>query len=111
MLKKTLTGAAIAALLLPVAATARAGGDEMMVTGEYRGEMRSMTVTLADLNLRHDRAVDRAESRIRYALKQVCDINSARELYEQRDYKACYDPAMDSARSDLDKRIATARAT
>lgn len=111
MLKTPLTGAALVALLLPMAATARSVGNDMLVTGEYRGETRSMTVTLADLNLRHDRAVDRAESRIRYALKQVCDINSARELYEKRDYKACYDPAMDSARSDLDKRVAIARAT
>ena len=111
MLKNPLMGAALATLLLPMAATARSGDNDMLVTGEYRGEMRSITVALADLNLRHDRAVDRAASRIRYALKQVCEINSARELYEKRDYKACYDPAMDSARSDLDKRIATARAT
>ncbi|WP_051520040.1 UrcA family protein [Sphingobium sp. Ant17] len=83
MLKKPLMGAALVALLLPMAAPARSGGNVMLVTGEYRGVTRSVTVALADLNLRHDRAVDRAASRIRYALKQVCEINSARELYEK----------------------------
>lgn len=111
MLKNSLTGAALAALLLPIAATARTSNGDVLVTGEYRGEVRSMTVALTDLDLRQDRAVNRAESRIRYAVKQVCDINSARELYEKRDYKACYDPAMDSARNDLDQRVTTARTT
>lgn len=111
MLKKPLTGVALAALLLPIAATARTSTGDVLVTGEYRGEVRSMSVAVSDLDLRHDRAVHRAESRIRYAVKQVCDINRERELYEKRDYKACYDPAMDSARNDLDQRIAIARAT
>lgn len=111
MLKNSLKGVALAALLLPIAATARTSNGDVLVTGAYRGEIRSMTVALRDLDLRQDHAINRAESRIRYAVKQVCDINSARELHEKRDYKACYDPAMDSARNDLDQRIVIARAT
>jgi UrcA family protein len=111
MFKTSLTGVALAALLLPIAAIARTNNSDVLVTAEYRGEVRSMTVALADLDLRQDRAVNRAESRIRYAVKQVCDINSARELYEKRDYQACYDPTMSNARNDLDQRITTARAT
>lgn len=92
-------------------AMARTGeiGSEMMVTGELRGITRTRTVSLRDLDLRRDAHVARAESRLRFASKQVCDTSATQDLYQKRDYGLCFGQALTGARSDLDHHVALAR--
>lgn len=93
------------------AAAARTGdiGSEMTVTGELRGVTRRQTVSLRDLDLRRDAHVVRAESRLRFASKQVCDTSATQDLYQKRDYGLCFGPALSGARNDLDRHVALAR--
>lgn len=111
---KVMFAAGLAACLVPLGASAAIAQDynsrTMMVTGEHRGYSRSMQVAIGDLDLRQDRAVSRAQSRIRHASKIVCDVGMTDELYEKRDYRACFVPTLASARSELDRHVALARA-
>ncbi|MCW4460970.1 UrcA family protein [Sphingomonas sp. BT-65] len=96
---------------LAPAAAARTGeiGTDMTVTGAMRGVTRTQIVSLAGLDLRRDAHVARADSRLRFASKQVCDTSATQGLYQKRDYGLCFDQALTSARSDLDRHVALAR--
>lgn len=110
---RLLVSPAIAGVLccavVPAAAGTGETGNEMTVTGELRGVTRTQTVSLADLDLRRDAHVARAESRLRFASKQVCDTSATHDLYQKRDYGLCFGRALTSARSDLDRHVALAR--
>jgi UrcA family protein len=100
---------ALCCALAPAAARTGEIATEMTVTGELRGITRTQTVSLRDLDLRHHAQVARAESRLRFASKQVCDTSATQDLYQKRDYSLCFDQALTSARSDLDRHVAQAR--
>lgn len=95
--------------LAPASASSGEIGSVMTVTGELGGVVRSQTVSLADLDLSQDNAVSRAQSRIRFASKQVCDPSATHGLYQQRDYGACFGTALANARTDLGRYVALAR--
>ncbi|WP_336962094.1 UrcA family protein [Sphingobium aquiterrae] len=115
---KTLMMAGAALLLLPLSTIADSAGwatqldnDDMVVTGQSGRETRTMRVSLADLDLRQDRAVTRAGYRIRYASKTVCRADDVRDLYQLGDYRLCYDGAYSGAQRDLSARVAAMRAS
>ena len=94
---------------VPAAAHISATGTDMTVTGAMRGVTRAQTVSLRDLDLRRDAHVARAESRLRFASKQVCDTSATQDLYQKRDYGLCFGQALTSARGELDRHVALAR--
>ena len=100
---------ALCCISTPAAARASEIGTDMTVTGELRGVTRTQTVSLRDLDLRRDAHVARADSRLRFASKQVCDPSAKHDLYQKRDYGLCFGQALTSARSDLDRHVALAR--
>jgi UrcA family protein len=111
-----IAGAAL--LLLPVATMAHGAHvappvneNELIVTGDFGQEVRTMRVSVADLDLRTDHAVQRAGYRIRYAAKIVCDKDGTRELYQLGDYRQCYTGAYDGAHDQLSARVAVVRAS
>ena len=110
---KLLSGAACIAALSFAAAPAATGmaknASTVTVTGDAHGVVRTQVVGLADLDLRQDGEVARADSRIRFASKQVCDPSAVHGLYQKRDYGRCFAPAYAGARSDLDRHVAQAR--
>ncbi len=67
MLERTWKGVAAAALLIPVVAGAHVNDRSLVVSGDYDGESRSITVSMADLDLRRDPALQTAQTRIRHA--------------------------------------------
>ncbi|WP_447725121.1 UrcA family protein [Sphingomonas koreensis] len=95
--------------LAPAAAWTGEIGTDMTVTGELRGVTRTQTVSLANLDLRRDPHVARAESRLRFASKQVCDTSATQDLYQKRDYRLCFDQALTSARGELGRHVALVR--
>lgn len=110
---KLLSGAACAAALCCAVVPAATGTTKdaltVMVTGDAHGLVRTQVVMLGDLDLRRDAEVARADSRIRFASKQVCDPSSVHGLHQKRDYGRCFAPAYAGARSDLDRHVAQAR--
>lgn len=103
---------AIAGALCCAIAPAIAGpadGSVLTVTGELRGITRTQTVSLRDLDLRQQAHVARADSRLRFASKQVCDPSATRDLYQKRDYGQCFGQAITNARSELSRYVALAR--
>jgi UrcA family protein len=100
---------ALGCALTPAVARTNMLGTEMTVTGAMRGITRTQTVSLADLDLRRDPHVARAESRLRFASKQVCDTSATQDLYQKRDYRLCFDQALTSARGELDRHVALVR--
>jgi len=81
----------------------------MTVTGKLRGITRMQVVSLGDLDLRQDAHVARADSRLRFASKQVCDMSATQDLYQKRDYGLCFGQASTSARGELGRHVARAR--
>lgn len=111
MLKSFWTGAACAALIMPAGlALAHVTDPGVIVSGTYGSETQTIRVSVADLDLRRDPAVDVADQRIRNAAERVCDKASARKLYQKRDFARCYEPAISEARGELDSLVSTARA-
>lgn len=110
---RLLTSPAIAGVLCcaiaPAAARMGEIGTDMTVTGELRGVTRTQTVSLRDLDLRRDAHVARADSRLRFASKQVCDTSATQDLYQKRDYRLCFDQTLTSARGELGRHVALAR--
>lgn len=107
MLKTTMMVASAAALLLPMAAAAQGNDTDLTITGDR--DMRSETVSISDLNLRSDRAVRVADSRLRRAAANVCDYSGGDMM--RRDYRDCYQDAFSRARVDLNSVIAEVRAS
>jgi UrcA family protein len=95
--------------LAPATARTNEIGSDMTVTGDLRGVTRTQVVSLRDLDLRQDGHVARADSRLRFASKQVCDTSATQDLYQKRDYGLCFGQALTSARKDLGRHVALAR--
>lgn len=110
---KLLSGAACAAALCCAVAPAAMGmtknDSTVTVTGDANGVVRTKIVAVGDLDLSRDAEIARADSRIRFASKQVCDPSAVHGLYQKRDYGRCFAPAYAGARSDLDRHVAQAR--
>lgn len=100
---------ALSCALAPAVARTNPLGTEMTVMGAMRGITRTQIVSLGDLDLRRDAHIARADSRIRFASKQVCDPSAKSDLYQKRDYGLCFDQALTSARGELDRHVALAR--
>lgn len=102
-------GGALWCALAPAMARTNEIASDMTVTGAIRGVTRSQIVSLRDLDLRRDAHVARAESRIRFASKQVCDTSATQDLYQKRDYGLCFGEALTSARGELGRHVVLAR--
>ena len=107
MSRKTLAALSAAAMLCALPATALAAGKGMdvVIDGRNGTETRSMTVSLADLDLasRHDARL--ADSRIDRAAKQVCGWMSGSIQQPTREYRACYGNALGGGRAGLNSLI------
>lgn len=106
MTRKTLAAMA-AAMTFALPASALAGSDDMnvIVDGRAGTETRSVTVSVADLNLASHHGARLADSRITRAAKQVCGWMSGSIQQPTREYRACFSDALDSARDDLGNLI------
>lgn len=120
MLKKSLIAAGAAALLMPAAAHAQSAraayddytqgyGDSLTVTGEAGSDVRQHLVALDDLDLRRDRDVRIAESRVRRAAARVCSVGKMNGSVVREEESGCYADAFSTARVDLNGRIADQR--
>lgn len=102
MTRKTLVAlAATMALALP--GVASAGSDDMnvIVDGNTGAQTRSMSVSVADLNLASNSGMRRADYRLIRASKQVCGYVNGSVMPVTDDYRTCYGTALDGARADL----------
>lgn len=102
MNRKTLVAmAATIALALPGVASAGSNDMDVIVDGRAGTETRSLTVSVADLNLASANGLRRADYRVTRAAKQVCGFVNGSILPMTDDYRSCFGEALDSARSDL----------
>jgi UrcA family protein len=102
MTNKTLVALTAAlALALPGAAMAGSNDMDVVVDGHAGTETRSLSVSVADLNLASSNGMRRADSRLIRASKQVCGYVNGSVLPVTEDYRTCYGSAIDGARSDL----------
>jgi UrcA family protein len=108
MTRKALIAASAAALLFPIAAVANDSVSDVVVTGDPSVETRSVVVSVADLDLRSDRAVRTADSRVRRAANKLCAGMSGSSLVANQ--ASCVSDAFADARVQLNSRIADARA-
>ncbi|MES2269676.1 MAG: UrcA family protein [Pseudomonadota bacterium] len=112
MLERTWKAVAAAALVIPAGiATANVTDRGVVVSGTYGDTMQTVTISMADLDLRQDPNVGRAQMRIRHAAERVCDKASAKKLYEKRDFLRCYEPAISGAHAELDALVTAVRAS
>lgn len=100
---------ALCCAFAPATARTNEPGSVMTVTGKSRGIIRTQVVPLGNLDLRQDTDVARADSRLRFASKQVCDTSATQDLYQKRDYGLCFGQALTSARSELGRHVALVR--
>lgn len=100
---------ALCCAFAPATARTNEPGSDMTVTGELRGITRAKVVSLRDLDLRRDAHVARADSRLRFASKQVCDTSATQDLYQKRDYSVCFGQALTGARGELGRQVTLAR--
>ena len=110
MTKKTLVAlAATMALALPAmaptAATAGTNDTEVIVDGATGAMTRSVSVSVADLNLASANGQRRADYRLIRASKQVCGYMNGSVLNNMPDFRQCYDGAIDGARADLNQLV------
>lgn len=102
MTRKTLVAlAATMAIALPGIATASSTDMNVIVDGNSGAQTRSVSVSVADLNLASDNGMRRADYRLIRASKQVCGFVSGSVIPISDDYRTCYGTALDSARADL----------
>lgn len=111
MTRKTLAAlAATMMLALPTAMASAASNDaNVVVDGRTGVETRSITVSVADLNLASTSGARLADSRITRAAKKVCGWMNGTILPETREYRTCFGDALDGARNDLGTLIQTQR--
>ena len=114
MLKPLLAAIGAAALILPVAAQvpaqAQAPLGDLTITGRAADrDSRAAMVSLADLDLRVDRDVRTADSRIRTAAAAVCGVGRMNGSVIQPHESGCYADAFSRARVDLNGIIADQR--
>ncbi|WP_313806411.1 UrcA family protein [Sphingobium sp.] len=111
MTRKTLAALAATMTLALPTANAFAGISQMdvVVDGRTGAETRSLTVSVADLNLASTHGARLADSRITKAAKQVCGWMNGSILPATPEYRACFGGALDSARADLNTLIQAQR--
>lgn len=110
MTGKTLAALAAAmAFALPASALAGSTDMDVIVDGHAGTETRSITVSLADLNLASHHDARLADSRITRAAKQVCGWMNGSIQQPTREYRACFGDAIDGARNDLGTLIQAQR--
>ena len=100
---------AVVMCALPTSAFAGGNGMDVIVDGRTGTETRSVTVSLADLDLASNQDARRADSRINRAAKEVCGWMSGSIQQPTREYRACYGDALDGARADLGSLIQARR--
>lgn len=102
MTRKTLVAMA-ATMVLALPGLANAGSTDMnvIVDGNTGAQTRSMTVSVADLNLASQSGFRRADYRLIRASKQVCGYVSGSVIPVSDDYRTCYGTALEGARADL----------
>ncbi|MGV3770856.1 MAG: UrcA family protein [Sphingobium phenoxybenzoativorans] len=108
MHRKTILAAAAAALFIPAAASAQQVESDVIVTGDRTEEVRSVVVSLRDLDLRADRDVRVADARIRRAANKVCDDTPGSSLIGNQ--ARCVNEAFGNARVDLNSAVYAVRA-
>jgi len=93
-----------AAMTFALPASALAGSNDMKVVVDGRAgtETRSITVSLADLNLASNHSVRLADSRLTRAAQQACGWMRGSIQRPSREYRGCFEDALGSARADLD---------
>lgn len=102
MTNKTLVAlAATIALALPGMASAGSTDMNVIVDGNTGAQTRSMSVSVADLNLGSDSGMRRADYRLIRASKQVCGFVNGSIVPVSDDYRNCYGQALEGARNDL----------
>ena len=102
MTGKTMVAMAAAmALALPTTALALDRNYDVVVDGTTGAMTRSISVSVADLNLGSDNGLRRADSRITRAAKKVCGWHNGSILPATSDYRACFGDALGEAREDL----------
>jgi UrcA family protein len=107
MTRKTVVALA-AAMTFALPASALAGSNDMNLTVNAQAgtETRSVTVSLADLNLASNHGARMADSRITRAAQQVCGWMRGSIQQPSREYRACLGEALDGARGDLSNLVA-----
>lgn len=120
MLKTSMIAASLCALALPAMAGAQStyddlsvgyGQQDVTVTGQIGGDdVRAKVVSLADLNLRHDRDVRVADRRIQGAAADVCGVGRENGSVISRQGSGCYKDAFGAARVALNGLISDVRA-
>ncbi|WP_340267583.1 UrcA family protein [Sphingobium mellinum] len=101
--------AATMTLALPVAASTGSNAMDVVVDGRAGTETRSVTVSLADLNLTSTHGARLADSRITRAAKQVCGWLDGSIQQPTREYRACFGDALGDARTDLSHLVQARR--
>lgn len=76
---------------------------------EDQTQSRSATVSFGDLNLASQTGVDRLQTRIHGAARQVCGISAPAPLTEVKFNRDCYNGAVASAQPGFDEAVAAAR--
>ncbi len=114
MLKQTFVAMGAAALILPamtiMPAHAQAPTGDLTITGRAADrDTRATMVSVADLDLRVDRDVRKADSRIRTAAASVCGVGRMNGSVIQPHESGCYADAFSRARVDLNGIIADQR--
>jgi UrcA family protein len=108
MHRKTILAAAAAALFIPAAAMAQQVESDLVVTGDRTHEVRSVVVSLRDLDLRADRDVRVADNRLRRAANKVCADMPGSSLAAND--ARCVTEAFNDARVDLNSAVYAVRA-
>ena len=101
--------AATMAFALPASAMAGSTETNVVVVDHSGTETRSITVSVADLNLASAHGARLADNRIARAAKQVCGWMSGTVLQPTREYRSCFTAALDGARGDLGTLIQAQR--
>ena len=110
MINKTLMAAGALALFLPMSVQAQTTAQDLTVTGKAgEPELQSRMVRLGDLDLRQDKDVRVADSRIRRAAANVCGVGRMNGSVIAPQESGCYNDAFSRARVDLNSVIADRR--
>jgi UrcA family protein len=97
--KLTLAAAGLAAAAAP--ALAGMPDDDTVVTGERSEDAVSTYVYYSDLNLGSETGIERLETRVRSAARNICYSNGIRPVNIQMLERRCFREAMDGAEPQI----------
>jgi UrcA family protein len=98
---------AVAAVLPIMPVVAKQHSSDIQVSSpRVDPALRTTKVSYADLNLRNEAGVARLNSRIKFAVKQVCEPMDYGNLYELRPTRDCMQNSMNHAKADVAFAIA-----